>query len=87
MPRCSICGDAYIDYGNSAIPFPGRCCIDCDNRFVTPARILGISPDSAFIEILTRIAQLGRALSFRPEHFTLRPSDADEGTPGEPPNP
>ena len=87
MPRCSICGDAYIDHGNNADPFPGRCCTDCDNRFVIPARILGIGPDSAYIAVLTRIAQLGRALSFCPEHFTLRPSGTVEGTPSDPPDP
>lgn len=58
---CSICGGAYIDYGNNAHPFPGRACHDCDNRFVTPARMLHVS-EPAILALLTEFAKRGRSL-------------------------
>lgn len=60
---CSICGGAYTGAGNHAHPFEGRCCDDCDNRWVTPARILRVDPGSALIPILREFARLGSRLA------------------------
>jgi hypothetical protein len=59
---CSICGGGYITYGNNPDPFPeGRACHECDNRFVTPARMLGVR-DVAILTLLTEFARRGRSL-------------------------
>jgi hypothetical protein len=69
-PICSIC-KGPIDTipsnppwtgGCSAHPFAGRCCTDCDNRWVTPARMLHITPDSELIPILLHFAKSGSEL-------------------------
>ena len=37
---CCICGKPYHDYGANAMPLVnGRCCIECDSRFVLPSRL------------------------------------------------
>jgi hypothetical protein len=36
---CSICHRPYIEFGNNASPFPGRCCNECNDLHVIPARI------------------------------------------------
>jgi hypothetical protein len=36
--RCSLCRAEYTGWGHNADPFPGRCCDDCNEQFVTPAR-------------------------------------------------
>jgi len=60
---CSICEGQYIEYGNNAYPFAGRCCHDCDNRFVIPARIMQISADAQYeLAILQQVARLGRTM-------------------------
>lgn len=59
---CAICGWPVYDYGNSAAPWDGRACHDCDNRFVSPARIYGVS-DPAILALLTKFASLGRTLA------------------------
>lgn len=46
---CSICGRAYSGMGNNAKPInKGRCCNDCNEKRVKPARIaraeLGLDP-------------------------------------------
>lgn len=60
---CSICEGTYTNYGNNPWPFPdGRACHDCNNRFVTPARILHVgNPD--ILELLTVFARLGRVMT------------------------
>jgi hypothetical protein len=58
---CSICGGPYLNYGNNADPFPARACNECDNRFVTPARIFGVS-DHIILALLIRFARQGRQL-------------------------
>ena len=41
---CSICGVKYIGYGNNAWPINnGRCCDDCNNTKVIPARLKELS--------------------------------------------
>jgi hypothetical protein len=63
--NCSICQGpidtlgSWVD-GNNAYPFVGRCCSDCDNRFVTPARTLRIGATSDLIPILLEFARQGR---------------------------
>lgn len=57
--QCSICERPFTEFGNSAYPFTGRCCNDCDNRWVTPARIFRIEPDNAVIPILRAFARYG----------------------------
>lgn len=40
VKSCSICGEDYIGYGNNAEPVNnGRCCDDCNNEEVIPARL------------------------------------------------
>lgn len=36
---CSICHEPYMGWGNNAAPFPGRCCSDCNDMHVIPARL------------------------------------------------
>ena len=36
---CSLCGKRYANFGNSARPFEGRCCDDCEENVVVPARL------------------------------------------------
>jgi hypothetical protein len=59
--KCSICGDPCGRFGNNAMPFAGRACNDCNDRFVVPARILHIT-DPVSLQILARVAKLGRTL-------------------------
>ena len=41
--KCSICGKSYKGYGNNAFPIDwGRCCNECNDKFVIPLRILMI---------------------------------------------
>ena len=36
---CCICGKPYNNHGNNARPFKdGRCCNECDNKYVIPYR-------------------------------------------------
>ena len=38
--KCSICGEGYWGFGNNAKPInSGRCCNDCNETKVIPARI------------------------------------------------
>jgi hypothetical protein len=37
--QCSLCGEEYTNFGHNAWPFPGRCCDDCNERYVNPARL------------------------------------------------
>ena len=49
-PKCSICEKALIyKCGHNALPInDGRCCSDCNNMFVIPARIMRLSEDRPF---------------------------------------
>jgi hypothetical protein len=59
---CCLCGGPYIRHGNSPHPFAGgRACHDCDNRFVTPARMYRVS-DPDVLHLLTEFARTGRFL-------------------------
>ena len=42
--KCCICGKVFTGYGNNPDPVKknGRCCDDCDNRYVIPARLKAI---------------------------------------------
>lgn len=45
---CSICYREFTEYGNNAEPInDGRCCDDCDNQIVIPARIQLIRIETA----------------------------------------
>jgi hypothetical protein len=38
---CSICGGKYTGWGNNAQPInDGRCCYECNNNRVIPARLV-----------------------------------------------
>jgi hypothetical protein len=37
--KCSICKGLYVGWGNNAAPYYGRCCSDCNDMYVIPARI------------------------------------------------
>ena len=39
MAICDICGNEYSGHGNNAYPFGGRCCNDCNEWAVIPARV------------------------------------------------
>ena len=44
--KCPLCGKSFIGFGNNPEPlakYENRCCDDCNNRFVIPARICSIS--------------------------------------------
>lgn len=41
---CSLTGVHYDNYGNNAYPFEGRCCDEANSKYVTTARILGMTP-------------------------------------------
>lgn len=36
---CSICQKPYQGWGNNADPYEGRCCDECNQQFVIPARM------------------------------------------------
>ena len=41
--KCSICGQTVVGYGNNARPVNGgRCCDECNDTVVIPARIMQI---------------------------------------------
>ena len=47
MFDCSICGEAFIGYGNNPQPYNGlsaddRCCDFCNEQYVTPSRMIEI---------------------------------------------
>lgn len=64
--RCSITGEPYYGYGNNAYPFSGRCSDYANQKYVIPARFMGITPsivkswggNRKFARIMDR--QLGR---------------------------
>jgi hypothetical protein len=59
VTECSICKIDYDNYGNNAAPFEGRCCDECNSRWVLPARIYGVrDPDT--LKFLTVFAEQGR---------------------------
>jgi hypothetical protein len=37
--QCSICLADYVGFGHNAWPFLGRCCDDCNGRYVDPVRL------------------------------------------------
>ena len=64
MKTCCICGCEFAEFGNNPDPFPGeKCCDDCNDRFVVPARIMLKPGQLGVIEFLTRFAQLGKSLA------------------------
>lgn len=77
VQKCSICQETFEGYGNNPFPFPeGRCCDDCDNRFVIPARMSHVAPNTPAIELLMRIAKLGKMLvrtSVRGKVYPIKP--------------
>lgn len=44
--KCCLCGKDYEHWGNNLEPFciidDARCCDDCNEKIVIPARIIGI---------------------------------------------
>ena len=43
---CSLCGDVFIGKGHNPEPlatFDDRCCADCNDTLVIPARIRGMT--------------------------------------------
>lgn len=49
VQKCAICGKMYKGYGNNAFPIDlGRCCNECNDKFVIPLRVMMIrNPDKA----------------------------------------
>jgi hypothetical protein len=40
MTKCCLCGDTIMGYGNNAEPVKrGRCCDDCNDMKIIPARL------------------------------------------------
>ena len=64
--RCSITGEPYYGYGNNAYPFSGRCSDYANQKYVIPARLMGVTPsivrsfggNRKFVRIMDR--RLGR---------------------------
>ncbi len=56
IQKCSICGKIYKGYGNNAFPIDwGRCCNECNDKFVIPLRVMMIeNPDKA-VKILSEL--------------------------------
>lgn len=40
LPKCSICERPFKGHTHNAEPFFGRCCMDCNARYVVPVRIM-----------------------------------------------
>lgn len=42
--KCCICGRMFKGYGNNPVPVKatGRCCDDCNSKYVIPARIMRV---------------------------------------------
>jgi hypothetical protein len=63
MKECCICGCGFAEYGSDPHPFEGeKCCDDCNDRFVIPARIMLQPGQREVIDFLTRFAQIGRSM-------------------------
>lgn len=66
LKQCCVCGDNFTGRGNNPEPFQGEfACHDCDNRFVTPARMcLGSKfNDENILALLQTFAELGKCLT------------------------
>lgn len=38
--RCSVCDGEFAGHGNNAEPYAkGKCCEECNNKYVLPARL------------------------------------------------
>ena len=68
---CNICEVEFLGWGNNPEPLvtaeqraatDPRCCNDCNDRFVIPARLMGIDREDV-IEFLMRVAMLGRGFA------------------------
>lgn len=60
---CSICGDLYTEFGNNAWPInSGRCCDECDDTIVIPARLTGMQSPEVVRDILNTIEEFYDAL-------------------------
>lgn len=59
--KCGICGDECEAYGNNPAPLvdSGRCCRECDVRFVTPVRIIGDHLNARDLQLVLAVARLG----------------------------
>ena len=63
---CSICEhEVTEDWGHNPEPFPGdRCCSDCNDRIVIPARMMfGRNADPLDIEPFKRFVLLGASVA------------------------
>ena len=46
IKKCCLCGIEFYGYGNNPYPLcdvndcDGRCCNECDNKYVIPSRII-----------------------------------------------
>lgn len=53
---CSICGKKCVGYGNNPQPikdnYNERCCDECNNNYVIPARILVFKTGKSFKELI-----------------------------------
>ena len=49
--KCCLCGKEYNHFGNNTLPIKdGRCCDECDLRFVVPIRIIEHTGQFKFLQ-------------------------------------
>ena len=75
LKECCICLNLFHGPGNNPEPFGSkgdRCCTDCDDRFVTPVRmLLGRKPMNDKLEQFLRgVAKYGNFVISQKKHMT-----------------
>ena len=51
MNDCLICGAEYAGFGHNAYPLiKGRCCDDCNEQYVIPARFAQLAADPEYCD-------------------------------------
>lgn len=85
MKNCSICKREYEGWGNNPAPFAcdrgERCCDDCNDRLVVPARMMRVS-DPKLLDFLVRFAQLANSFVAVREQMKREQKKNPAGNPG-----
>lgn len=68
IKTCCLCNQEFTGWGCNPDPLGGRnegegCCQNCDDRFVVPARLIGVKRDSAEARFLRHIAGLSNIVN------------------------
>ena len=61
---CGLCNQKYTGWGNNSQPLSEnaedfRCCDECNDRYVTPARMCGVAYGSAEYRFMLQMIQFG----------------------------